>query len=545
MDTSSRRHPDAHELQSLALGRLDESPAAALYDHLGGCSDCRRRLADVRSGTFLGGPRDVKGQPESPSMAVSKLTDFSRLAVQPMPVEPPPTPTLQQGLVDHPDFEIIRELGRGGMGVLYLAENRLMQRKEVLKVVSADLINGPDALERFQREIRSAASLHHTNIVTAYSAFRAGESFVFAMEYVEGYDLAQLVRGRGPLTVAHACSFVYQAALGLQYAHTKGMVHRDIKPSNLIVTREEKKAIVKVLDFGLAKITSAGQGHSSLTHAGQILGTPEYIAPEQIRNSQAADIRADVYSLGCTLYHLLAGRPPFAGDSMWALCHAHLSIDAEPLNRVRPEVPVELANIVARMMAKDPQQRFQDPQDVSQALTPFFKKASAAIESSNSNGAEAGQWTAIQMARTAVPPLPEPTANTDHPFAHSAVKACAPDAAWDSLIAARQSDRSREEKGSFAARRRSALVWLAAAVGVLVLGPLVAWRLVLTAKTPDQQSVGTVAEMPPEQEDRAPTRRYVRSSRSRPVLGPATTKAGGASRSIRASPRPQTMSAAQ
>src|SRR5262249_41225535 len=183
------------------------------------------------------------------------------------------------------------------------------------------------------------------------------------MEYVEGYDLAQLVRGKGPLQVAHACTFTHQAALGLQYAHEKGMVHRDIKPSNLIVAREGKKPVVKVLDFGLAKVTSEGQTDSGRPREGKRLGPPAFIAPEQIRDAQSADTRADVYSLGCTLYSLRAGRPPFQGDSLWDIYQEHFSMDAGPLNLVRPEVPVELTALVAKMLAKEPSRRFPTPQE--------------------------------------------------------------------------------------------------------------------------------------------------------------------------------------
>ena len=137
------------------------------------------------------------------------------------------------------------------------------------------------------------------------------------------------------------------------------MVHRDIKPANLILARDGKKAIVKLLDFGLAKVTSEGETDSNLTREGQMLGTPDYIAPEQIRDAQSADIRADIYSLGCTLYYLLTGGPPFRGDHLWDVYQAHFSMDASPLNLVRPEVPVELAAVVAKMMAKEPGRRFQ------------------------------------------------------------------------------------------------------------------------------------------------------------------------------------------
>ena len=181
------------------------------------------------------------------------------------------------------------------------------------------------------------------------------------MEYVEGLDLAKLVNTRGPLPIAHACNFIYQAALGIQHAHEQGMVHRDIKPGNLMLARAGKKAIVKVLDFGLAKVTSEGQADSGVTREGQMLGTPDFIAPEQIRDAQSADIRADIYSLGCTFYYLLTGRPPFGGDNLWDLYQAHFSMDATPLNLARPEIPVELAALVAKMMAKNPAKRFQTP----------------------------------------------------------------------------------------------------------------------------------------------------------------------------------------
>src|SRR5262249_50438307 len=149
----------------------------------------------------------------------------------------------------------LRELGRGGMGVVYLAQNTLMGRKEVLKVVGSHLVARQGVLDRFLREIRSAAKLHHPNIVAAYSAMRLGEGVVLAMEYVEGEDLSKLIKSRGALPVTNACYFIYQAALGLQHAHERGMVHRDIKPANLILAREGKRAVVKVLDFGLAKAT--------------------------------------------------------------------------------------------------------------------------------------------------------------------------------------------------------------------------------------------------------------------------------------------------
>jgi serine/threonine protein kinase len=311
--------------------------------------------------------------------------------------------TIPPGLANHPDYEILRELGRGGMGVVYLAQNKLMGRPEVLKVVGGHLVERPGVRDRFLREVQSAAKLQHKNIVTAYSAMRLGESIILAMEYVPGDDLAKVVKSGGPLPVINACYFIYQAALGLQHAHERGMVHRDIKPANLIVAREGKKAIVKVLDFGLAKVTSEGQIDSGLTREGQMLGTPDFIAPEQIRDAQSADIRADIYSLGCTFYYLITGRPPFHGDNLWDLYQAHFSMDAGPLNLVRPEVPVELAALVAKMMAKEPARRFQTPGEVARELTRFFKTA-----------AQQPSVPSAEMLRTNPPFAHPPTSQIGH-----------------------------------------------------------------------------------------------------------------------------------
>src|SRR4051812_31196357 len=243
------------------------------------------------------------------------------------------------------------------MGVVYLAHNRLMGRDEVLKVMGQHLVEHSGVLERFLREIRSVAKLRHPNIVTAYHATRFGQSVLFAMEYVKGLDLSKLVKVKGPMPVAHACLFVHQAALGLQHAHEEGLVHRDIKPGNLMLTRKGDRGIIKVLDFGLAKVTREAKIDTGLTREGQALGTPDYIAPEQIIDAQSADIRADIYSLGGTLYYLLTGRPPFKANSLYDLYQAHISRDADLLNFVRPEVPSELASLVAKMMAKDPARR--------------------------------------------------------------------------------------------------------------------------------------------------------------------------------------------
>jgi Protein kinase domain len=353
-------HPCADQLQALGSGRLSGEAAAALREHLGRCPACNAealRLADtiVRPEAPLDGARTLKA---------------GRIV--------PPAPAIPPELRDHPQYDVVRELGRGGMGVVSLATNRLMQRPEVLKVMSKALLHAPDAAERFLREIRSAAQLSHPNVVTAYSALQVGESLVFAMEYVDGEPLSAVVRRRGPLPVANACYYAYQAALGLQHAFEKGMVHRDIKPQNLILARTGKRHVVKVLDFGLAKATTETGFARELTAEGDVLGTPDYMAPEQWQNARGLDIRADVYSLGCTLYFLLTGTAPFGGNTAYELLAAHVLKEAPPLGEVRPDVPPELAAVVARMIAKDPARRYQQPAEVARALTPFLKAAGRA-----------------------------------------------------------------------------------------------------------------------------------------------------------------------
>jgi serine/threonine protein kinase len=319
--------------------------------------------------------------------------------------DPPTSPEnpLPAELADHPDYEIIRPLGKGGMGIVFLAHNRLMGRDEVLKVVGRHIAAQPGLLDRFLREIRAVARLRHPNIVSAYSAFRCGETLGFAMEYVEGLDLARLVKAKGPLPVANACNYVYQAALGLQHAHEVGLVHRDIKPGNLMLARQGNRAVIKLLDFGLAKASSEqkvldlrggpdlpGDGRGTLTGAGEMLGTPDFVAPEQIVDAQRADIRADIYSLGCTLYYLVSGRPPFQTTTHQNVLQAHQSTDAEPLDLVRPEVPAELAVLVAGMMAKEPAQRPQTPAEVARSLLPFFsRKVTASLATGHAAPQEA------------------------------------------------------------------------------------------------------------------------------------------------------------
>ena len=480
MDAAPSLHPTDQTLSSFGLGKLDDRSAEAVNQHLEECSDCRKRVSEMSSDSFLdrvrvaqayrsaigqfqpGGTRNYEGSISSPL---------------------PPADTLPPGLADHPDYEIKKELGRGGMGVVYLAHNKLMGRDEVLKVMGRQIIERPGVLDRFLREIRAVAKLRHPNIVSAYSAVRLGESIVFAMEYVDGLDLSKMVKAKGPLPVAHACNFVYQAALGLQHAHEEKLVHRDIKPANLMLSRKGEKAAVKVLDFGLAKVTREEKVDGGLTSEGQALGTPDFIAPEQILDAQSADIRADIYSLGGTLYYLLTGRPPFKANSLYDMYQAHISRDADPLNFVRPEVPVELAALVAKMMAKDPNRRFQTPGEVAQALTTFFKPAVGAGSKLRPNLSTVGTAAPGASPSDDVTAPSGPKSGTTLDPKREPPTPAAAGVSWQNLIDFNETERAGMTQRSKPAivpepRSRRSFVGPSIAAGALLLGLIFAWQVI-------------------------------------------------------------------
>jgi serine/threonine protein kinase len=373
METRPSSHPPADVLLALGAGKLDDATADAIFFHVEVCPDCLKTAGRLAGDSFLDKLRAARGYSgtPAPSKVLSSFPAAGYTAPIPTTSERPAMTILPE-LRDHPQYEVLRELGRGGMGVVYLAKNKLMDRLEVLKVVNKTLLGEAGAAERFLREIRAAAQLNHPNIVTAYSALQVGDVLLFSMEFIEGRDLAQVVKARGPLPAAHAGSYVLQAARGLQHAFEKGMVHRDIKPQNLIL--HGKTNIVKILDFGLAKAThTTGIPGEGLTGLNMMMGTPDYMAPEQARDAANVDIRADIYSLGCTLYCLLAGRAPFVGGSLATKLAAHQLSEPEPVESLRSDLPPGLAEIVRKMMAKDPDQRYQKPEEVVQALTICFK----------------------------------------------------------------------------------------------------------------------------------------------------------------------------
>ncbi len=481
MNAAKSLHPTDQALSSYGLGKLDEKTSEEVGQHLEQCLECRRRVGELSPDSFL--DRIRRAQPGSNrSVAGASLVDgtFS-LASSKNAAPPPSTDSLPPGLAEHSDYQIKRELGRGGMGVVYLAHNTLMGRDEVLKVIGREIMERPGVLDRFQREIRAVAKLHHENIVTAYTAFRIEGGLVFAMEYVEGLNLARLVKVKGPMAVPHAAFFAYQTALGLQHAHDRGMVHRDIKPHNLMLTHDRKARIIKILDFGLAKATREQKLDTALTHEGQALGTPDYIAPEQILNATDVDIRADLYSLGGTLYFLLTGHPPFSASSLYDIYQAHISRDADPLNLVRPEVPAELAALVAKLMAKDPRRRFQTPSEAAEALKPFFKKGQTPIVK------EPVPVPVPDQKPNVAPPTSTPTPRTDAEESkteqphHSALSK----SLWECPVKIVETISLFDTEPSAPRPRCLTTRWAALTAGLLLSGLLAAWWMgVFRARTP-------------------------------------------------------------
>jgi serine/threonine protein kinase len=271
-------------------------------------------------------------------------------------------------------YQILGPLGQGGMGAVYKARHSHLGKIVALKVLQARRMS-ESGVARFLQEMQAVGRLNHPNIVQAYDAAVEGVPYL-AMELVQGIDLAKLVDRHGPLPVADACECVRQAALGLQHAFEHGLVHRDIKPSNLMVTPE---GVVKLLDLGLARLHgSAPVGASDSSDAGadagtmRILGTLDYISPEQARDSQAVDIRADLYSLGCTLYFLLTGRTVFGECTPSEKLFRHQARQPTPVRALRPAVPEALAEILeTRLLAKAPGDRFATPAEAAAALGPF------------------------------------------------------------------------------------------------------------------------------------------------------------------------------
>jgi serine/threonine protein kinase len=401
--------PTQDDLFAYAVGRLSDESSEAVAAHLRDCPDCVAGLATLNDvdDTFVARLRLSAGD-----NSYVEQSDFGAAAARARAglVGSLPTESAMEG-EGHPsgvlpdidshqlefphslgEYQLLGEIGHGGMGTVYKALHTKLDRLVALKVLRLSRTKDKRAIARFEREMKAVGKLDHRHIVRAYDAREIEGTPTLVMEYVEGLDLGEILRRVGPLDVADACEVVRQAAIGLQYVHENGLVHRDIKPSNLMLSslfsergRGGEGPVVKILDLGLARFhlepapadEPAGAtvaGAAEMTGTDQAMGTADYMAPEQASNSRKVDIRADIYSLGCTLFKLLTGRAPFDDAEHPGAPEklaAHANEPAPAVRAMRPDVSEGLARVLDCMLAKDPAARFPNPAEVAAALAPY------------------------------------------------------------------------------------------------------------------------------------------------------------------------------
>ncbi|MBW3597220.1 MAG: serine/threonine protein kinase [Planctomycetes bacterium] len=308
-------------------------------------------------------------------------------------------------------YKLLDRLGSGGMSAVYLAQHTMMHRLHAIKVLPRDRVEDSSYLGRFKREAKAAAALDHPNIVRAYDIDNKGDQYYFVMEYVKGRDLAQIVKdlaGRDQkMDPADAAEHIAQAARGLQHAHEAGLVHRDIKPANLLL---DERGVVKILDLGLALFSEDETASLTIAHNENVLGTADYLAPEQALSSHHVDHRADIYSLGCTLYFLLTGHPPFAEGSLAQRIARHQAEKPPPVERERPDCPAALIDICNRMMAKNPDDRPQTAAEVAQQLNQWRQQYQPSVPAGEEKATGAAEMKAEDLngaagSKSPLPPL--------------------------------------------------------------------------------------------------------------------------------------------
>lgn len=264
------------------------------------------------------------------------------------------------------EYVVLEKVGSGGMGQVFKARHRPTGKLVAVKVLSADAVKNRRLIERFKKEARAVARLKHPNIVRAYEAGKINRIRYLVMEYVEGENMLARVKRKGPLPVDECIRSILEAARGLDYAHQKGVIHRDIKPSNLL--RDRLTGRVKVLDMGLARVDEPDEDEVRLTMPGQMLGTARFMSPEQVEDARKADVRSDIYSLGCTLYFLMRSKAPYSGETVAHTLMAHVSAPIPDLCQKRPDAPAWLGEVFEKMLAKKPRDRFQTMGELVQTI---------------------------------------------------------------------------------------------------------------------------------------------------------------------------------
>lgn len=365
--------PSGTILGQFSSGALPADELAVVFEHLEGCPRCQAQIQtlDGTGDTLVQCLRQVDvGEKPDPPLALQKML---AAAIENGLAHEKTTRARNSAADDGPrmirDYRLLEKLGQGGMGEVYKALHIRLNKTVALKLLSAERMSSA-TMSRFQREMRAGGLLDHPNITrTTDGGEQDGQPFL-VMEYVAGLDLSRLMERQGPLSIAEACEIIRQAALGLQHAHENGLIHRDLKPSNLMLAPDGR---TKILDLGLALLDESST-ETELTSAGQMMGTADYMAPEQVGNSHGVDIRADIYSLGCTLFKLLVGEAPFAGPRFKTAVQkivGHSEHPAPNASERRADVPAELSALLARVMAKRPDDRPSTPAEFAAALSSF------------------------------------------------------------------------------------------------------------------------------------------------------------------------------
>jgi len=292
-------------------------------------------------------------------------------------------------------YKLLSLLGAGGMSHVYLAEHALMHRRVAIKVLPKKRVNDSSYLARFRLEARAIAALDHRNIVRAYDIDNVDDIHYMVMEYVEGRDLQTLVTEEGVLDYPQAADYIRQAAEGLEHAHQAGLIHRDIKPGNLLL---DVHKVVKVLDLGLARFSGDDKASLTVAYDENVLGTADYLAPEQAIDSHGVDCRADIYSLGCTLYFVLTGRPPFPDGTLPQRLMMHQKIAPPDIRDRRPDAPDDLIEICVKMMAKKPSARYQSAQEVADVLADWLRAHGHPFDSAVLSGSAPGRVPAVAVS---------------------------------------------------------------------------------------------------------------------------------------------------
>ncbi|NQT11260.1 MAG: protein kinase, partial [Planctomycetes bacterium] len=381
--------PVHEDLSRFVLGSLWEGDAQKVARHLDECPECEATVVRLEASSdtlalYLAQqmPEDTFGGEAECGRATAMIEAIGRNSSFATSAPGAPAAHGSADLQSIRDYKLLEEIGQGGMGTVYKAVHTQLEKVVALKVLHASRKQGEQAVERFRREMKAIGQLAHPNIVAAYDAGECEGAHFLVMELIEGVDLSTLVRRVGTLSVADACELICQAAAGLDHAHQHGLVHRDVKPSNLMlcsplspgVSKGKVEAVVKILDLGLALLGEHHTDSQELTTSGQMMGTLDYMAPEQGADTHGVDIRADVYSLGATMYKLLCGKVPFSGEQYNTPVKKLMALASKgppSIGERRPDLPDELTAIVDCMLARDPDNRFSTPAEVVEALAPF------------------------------------------------------------------------------------------------------------------------------------------------------------------------------